>query len=94
MKKKGLFQRIKDGKFIKKFVGPLIRESLQTLPIVGTLVTNFKQNEVEAPTGTIKMTRWDWYRLLIGVGIAILITKGIMTQEQVAFVMQVIGWPV
>lgn len=78
---------------IKRFVAPLVRESLQSLPIIGTLVTNFKQNSVETPAGTIKMTRWDWYRLLIGVGIAIAMAKGILTAKQIAFIMDIIGWP-
>ena len=75
-----------------KFLGPIVRETLQTVPVIGTIVTNFKQNKLESPVGTIQLTKWDVYRLLLGFGIAYLIAKGILTEEQIAFVWSLIGY--
>ena len=79
-------------KKIGNFLKPLIRETLQTLPIVGTLVTNFKSNSVESPTGQIKLTKWDGYRLILGLGIGYVLVKGIATIEQIEFIWSLIGF--
>ena len=55
---------------IGNFLKGLIREGLQTLPIVGTLVTNFKSETKDSIKGQIKLSKWDIYRLLLGVGLA------------------------
>lgn len=77
---------------VVKLFGPLIRETLQSLPVIGTIVTNFKQNKLESPTGTIQLKKWDIYRLILGAGIAYLVTKGILTEEQITFIWSLIGF--
>ena len=73
---------------IGNFLKGLIREGLQTLPIVGTLVTNFKSETKDSIKGQIKLSKWDIYRLVLGVGLAYVLAKGILTQDQIAFIMQ------
>ena len=46
----------------------LVREGLQTLPVIGTLVTNFKSKDT--PKGQIVLSKWDKYRMLIGLVIS------------------------
>ena len=82
-------KKFKDTKFAK-LLGGFVRESLQTLPIVGTIVTSFKSDS--SPKGQIKLEAWDWYRLVLGFGIAYVLAKGILTQEQVAFILALIGF--
>lgn len=73
---------------IGNFFKGLIREGLQTLPIVGTLVTSFKTETKDSPKGQIKLSKWDIYRLVLGFGLAYVLAKGILTQDQIAFIMQ------
>ncbi len=73
---------------VKAFFKGLFREGLQTLPVVGTFVTNFKQGD----DNNIKLTAWDGYRLAIGLVIGVVLAKGIMTPDQIEFVMSIIGW--
>ena len=73
---------------IGNFLKGLIREGLQTLPIVGTLVTNFKSETKDSIKGQIKLSKWDIYRLVLGFGLAYVLAKGILTQDQIAFIMQ------
>ena len=44
------FLKTKVGKLLKG----LLAEGLQTLPVVGTVVTAFKENTIENPEGAIK----------------------------------------
>lgn len=90
MKKK--LKDTKFGKFVRTAVAPLLRETLQTLPVVGTLVTNFKNNTERNPAGQIKLTKWDGYRLVIGLGIGYLLIKGIATMDQITFIIQAMGF--
>jgi hypothetical protein len=73
-------KKFKDTKFAK-IAGGIIREGLQTLPIVGTVVTNMKENTPENPEGKIKLGRNEWFRIVLGVGLAYLIYKGLLTIE-------------
>ena len=77
---------------IGKLLKGLVREGLQTLPIVGPIVTSFKTEAKDSPKGEVKLSKWDIYRLVLGFGIAYLITKGILTEEQIAFVWSLIGY--
>jgi len=52
-------------KKIKDFVKSLGRETMQSLPVVGTIVTNFKSTET--PKGKIVLSKWDKYRVVIGL---------------------------
>lgn len=81
----------KDTRFAK-IIGGLVRESLQTLPIVGTIVTNLKSDSTDNPKGKIKLDKWDWYRIILGVGIAYALAKGILTTQQIQFIMGLIGF--
>tara|TARA_R110002051_G_scaffold305684_1_gene375816 strand:+ start:509 stop:775 length:267 start_codon:yes stop_codon:yes gene_type:complete len=77
--------------FVGKLVKGLVREGLQTIPVVGTFVTAFKEDTPENPQGTIKLSKWHIYRLVIGVGVGIFLAKGILTPEQVEMILEVIG---
>jgi len=50
---------------IKNFGKGLFRETLQSLPALGTLVTNYKSTET--PKGKILLSKWDKYRIVIGL---------------------------
>ena len=76
---------------IGKIVNPILRETLQSLPVVGTIVTNFKTNTAENPTGKIKLTKWDGYRILLGCLIALALAKGFLTPEQITFILSFLG---
>ena len=70
----------------------LVREGLQTVPVLGTFVTAFKENTKESPQGTIKLTPWHYYRIALGIISAVLIAKGILTKEEVEVASMVIGF--
>jgi len=84
-------KKFKDTK-LGKVLLPVLRETIQTLPIVGTIVTNFKSNTPTKPSGKVELSKWDVYRLVVGVGIAYVLIKGLLTQEQVAFILELIGF--
>ena len=69
----------------------LVREGLQSIPVVGTIVTNFKEDSKENPKGKINITKWDVYRLLIGVVLAYFMAKGILKVEHIEFLKDFIG---
>lgn len=72
---------------IFKFIAPIVRESLQTLPVVGTLITNFKNNTVDSPPGKMSLpTKWESYRIVFGLAVGYVLIKGLATIEQVQFV--------
>ena len=68
----------------------LVREGLQAVPVVGTIVTNLKTDTKENPAGKIKLSKWDIYRLVIGAAIAFALHKGVSV-EQIKFVLEAIG---
>lgn len=79
---------------VAKLLGGLLRESLQTLPVVGTLVTVFKKDTPESPKGEINIKGikgWEWYRLVLGIGIGYVFAKNLLTQEQITFILGIIG---
>ncbi len=69
----------------------LVREGLQTLPVVGTIVTNLKADTKENPKGKINLDKWDFYRLLIGIGVGYVLYKGMLTMKQVNFIISMMG---
>ena len=79
--------KIKLGNIIKG----LVRETLQTLPIVGTIVTNIKTNTTDNPKGQLNLKNWDIYRLIFGSIIAYLVVKGV-DPEKVIFITSTIGF--
>ncbi|PCJ57919.1 MAG: hypothetical protein COA65_08650 [Rhodospirillaceae bacterium] len=81
----------KDTKFAK-LLGGLVRESLQTVPVVGTIVTVFKKDTPKSPKGKINLQGWEWYRLVLGLGIGYALIKGLLTQEQITFILSFIGF--
>ena len=86
---KKLWNKIKDskaGKFVISFAG----NALQTVPGVGTLVTTFKENKPDAPTGKIKLKGWEWFRIALGLVIGYVVYKGILTLDQVEAIKEVI----
>ena len=76
---------------LKGTVKGLVREGLQTLPVVGTIVTNFKTDTPSNPKGKIKLEAWDYYRLAIGIGVAVVLYKGLLNMEQIQFVLGLMG---
>ena len=77
--------------FVGKLVKGLVREGLQTLPVVGTLVTAFKEETTENPKGAVKLSKWHIYRLLIGVASGYFLMKGVLTSKQIDFILSIIG---
>lgn len=84
-------KKFKDTK-VGKLLGGLIRESLQTLPVIGTLVTVFKKDTTKSPKGKINLEGWEWYRLVLGIGIGYVLAKSILTPEQITFILSIIGF--
>jgi len=80
--------------FGKTLVGGILKglvgETLQTLPVVGTFVTAFKENTKENPKGTIKLSKWHLYRLAIGLITGYLMYKGV-NQDIIEFVLPILG---
>lgn len=76
---------------IKGFLKGLVREGLQAVPVVGTLVTNWKSNTTENPQGKIKMGRWDIYRIIIGIGITYILSAQLLNMRQVRFLLEFMG---
>ena len=79
--------KIKLGSMIKG----LFRETLQTIPFVGTIVTNIKTDTKDNPKGQIKLSKWDIYRLVLGLVIGYVLYKGLLTMDQVEGIMNIIG---
>jgi len=87
-------KKFKDTK-VGKILAGLVRESLQTLPVIGTIVTVFKKDTPESPKGKINLEGiegWEWYRLVLGIGIGYVLAKSILTQEQITFILSLIGF--
>jgi len=86
------FKDSKLNKFFKETtVGKGIAGLAQSAPIVGTLVTNFKEDTKENPAGSLKLGKPELWRIVLGLVIAGLIAKGVLTQEQIDFVMGIMG---
>ena len=79
--------KIKLGSMIKG----LFRETLQTIPFIGTIVTNIKTDTKDNPKGQIKLSKWDIYRLVLGLVIGYVLYKGLLTMDQVEGIMKIIG---
>ena len=86
---KKLWNKIKASK-VGKFAISVAGNALQTVPVVGTLVTNFKENTKESPTGTLKLKGWEYFRIALGLVIGYVIYKGILTLDQVEAIKEVI----
>jgi len=82
------FLKTKVGKLLKG----LLAEGLQTLPVVGTVVTAFKENTIENPEGAIKLNSWHYYRIAIGLVGGYLMYKGILTTKEIYSIMELIGF--
>ncbi len=68
----------------------LLQDGLQSVPVVGTIVTNLKTDTKENPAGKLKLTAWDGYRLVIGAAIVYALHKGV-SKEIITFVLEAIG---
>ena len=79
--------KIKLGSMIKG----LFRETLQTIPFIGTIVTNIKTDTKDNPKGQIKLSKWDIHRLVLGLVIGYVLYKGLLTMDQVEGIMNIIG---
>lgn len=84
---KKIFKNINVGGILKG----LARETLQTLPVVGTIVTNIKTDTKENPKGKVNLDKWDIYRIILGVGAAYLLYKGALDTKQIKFLIEIIG---
>lgn len=69
----------------------LVREGLQIVPGVGTLITVFKEDTPENPKGKMNLAKWDIYRLVLGLVLIFTLAKGILTSEQIEFIMSLVG---
>ena len=92
MKKK--FKDTFVGKLVKGLVkdgSQLVIQGLQSLPVVGTIITAFKEDTPENPKGGIVLSKWHIYRLVIDLGAGFFLAKGILTPEQIDFILSIIG---
>jgi len=78
------------GEFLKNTGLGLVREGLQTLPVVGTLITNYKSTLT--PRGKIALSKWDWYRIAVGLVIGFVLVKGLLTIDQIKMVLHLVGF--
>lgn len=85
-----LFQSI--GKGLKGVSKGFVRETLQSLPFVGTFITSAKIDTKENPKGKINLEGWDYYRLAIGLAVGYVLYKGLLSMEQIDFVLSLIGF--
>ena len=88
------FGKTKVGKLLKSKVGKsitgLIRETLQSTPFVGTVITAFKEDTKENPKGLIKLSKWHMYRLVIGLITGYLMYRGV-DSEIIDFALNIVG---
>ena len=82
------FGKTKVGKLVKG----LVREALQTVPVIGTVVTAFKEDTPENPKGEIKLTSWHYYRIALGLVAGYLMYKGILSGDEIGFITSLIGF--
>ena len=76
---------------LRSMIKWLFRETLQTIPFIGTIVTNIKTDTKDNPKGQIKLSKWDIYRLVLGLVIGYVLYKGLLTMDQVEGIMNIIG---
>lgn len=89
--KESKFNKFFKETFVGKAVSGLVRESLQSIPFVGTIVTSFKEDTKDNPKGKVNITKWDAYRLAIGLVLAYFMAKGILKPEDIEFLKSFIG---
>ena len=86
------FNASKLNKFFKETtVGKGIAGLAQSAPVVGPIITNFKEDTASNPAGKLNLGGVEWWRIALGVGIAVLIAKGILTQEQTDLILRAMG---
>jgi len=90
-KKKGKFKAFLKKINIKGLVKGLLGDVLQSVPVLGTIVTNFKTDSIDNPKGKIKIGRSEVVRLIIGVGVAYVLYKGMLTIGQLREILSMIG---
>ena len=82
-------------KFKDTFVGRtlkgIFREGLQSIPVIGTIVTNMKEDTKENPAGKIKLSKWDVFRMVAGAFFAYLLANG-WALEKVEFLSGLMGF--
>jgi len=81
-----LWTKIKASK-----LGKLIGNTLQTLPIVGTVVTNNKEDTPENPKGQLNLRGWDWYRIILGLGVGYVLYKGLLNMDELKGILELVG---
>ncbi len=74
-----------------KRIANCIRETLQTLPVIGTLITNYKEDSDKNPKGQIKLSSWDWYRLVLGLGVGYVLYKGLLNLNEIKSILALMG---
>ena len=58
---------------------------------MGTIITNLKTDTKANPEGKLNLTKWDIYRLVIGLGVGYVLIKGIATIEQIEWILEIVG---
>lgn len=72
-KEKKPFWERKIPKLLKNVAG----NTLQIPPVIGTIVTAFKEDKEGNPAGTLKLSGWHIYRLVIGLVLGYLVFKNV-----------------
>lgn len=76
---------------VGKLATTLIGSALQSIPVVGTIVTNFKENTPQNPKGQLLIGWSELIRIVIGCGLAYLMFKGIISETEAEVAKTVIG---
>ncbi len=84
-------KKFKDTKFGKMIMG-LVSDGLQSLPVVGTIVTAFKSETIDSPKGKINLGKSEYIRLAIGLIIAILLYYGTINETFLAKITTAFEW--
>lgn len=89
------FKETKLGKLFETKLGSIVKglvvEGLQALPVIGTIVTNIKTDTRENPKGKINLGMSEGYRIVLGLVIAALMAKGILSEGQINIVLSIMG---
>jgi len=71
---------LKETRFFK-FAKSLLKNTFQTTPIVGTIITAAEESKPDdAPKG-IALNKWHYFRLALGVIVAYAMYKGIVDTD-------------
>ena len=67
----------KDTRFWK-FVKGLAKNTIQTTPVIGTIVTAADESRPTSAPGKINLNKWHYFRIGLGVVVAYAMYKGVV----------------